>query len=118
MRSTISLGVPAGASKPAQRRTFKSGKPDSASVGTVGAGRLVQIAQVLGMPIDALLQGLNAPSRKTTQADDPFVLLSNGAAVRLAQAFAQISDRQIRNALVSLAEGIAAGRRRPDKSAA
>ena len=84
----------------------------------VGAGRLVQIAQTLGLPIDTLLQGLNTPSRKTPQADDPFVLLSNGAAVRLAQAFSQISDRQIRNALVSLAEGIAAGRKRPDKSAA
>jgi transcriptional regulator with XRE-family HTH domain len=84
----------------------------------VGAGRLVQIAQILGIPIDALLQGLNAPTRKTLQADDPLELLSTGAAVRLAQAFSQISDRQIRNALVSLAEGIAAGRRRPDKSAA
>jgi transcriptional regulator with XRE-family HTH domain len=84
----------------------------------VGAGRLVQIAQILGIPIDALLQGLSAPTRKTLQADDPLELLSTGAAVRLAQAFSQIPDRQIRNALVSLAEGIAAGRRRPDKSAA
>jgi transcriptional regulator with XRE-family HTH domain len=84
----------------------------------VGAGRLVQIAQTLGLPIDTLLQGLNTPGRKPVQGDDPFVLLSNGAAVRLAQAFSQISDRQIRNALVSLAEGIVAGRKRPDKSAA
>lgn len=84
----------------------------------VGAGRLVQIAQILGVPIDALLEGLNAPTRKTVQADDPLELLSTGAAVRLAQAFSQISDRQIRNALVSLAEGIVAGRRRSDKSAA
>ena len=84
----------------------------------VGAGRLVQIAQILGVPVDALLQGLTAPIRKTVQVDDPFVLLSTGAAVRLAQAFSQISDRQIRNALVSLAEGIVAGRRRPDKTAA
>ena len=84
----------------------------------VGAGRLVQIAQVLGVPIDTLLEGLNAPTRKTVQAEDPLELLSTGAAVRLAQAFSQISDRQIRNALVSLAEGIVAGRRRPDKSAA
>ena len=84
----------------------------------VGAGRLVQTAQILGIPIDTLLQGLNAPTRKTLRADDPLELLSTGAAVRLVQAFSQISDRQIRNALVSLAEGIAGGRRRPDKSAA
>jgi transcriptional regulator with XRE-family HTH domain len=76
----------------------------------VGAGRLVQIAQILGMQLDALLRGLNAAPRKTVQVDDPFVLLSSGHAVRLAQAFAQIPDRQIRLALVSLAEGIAAAR--------
>jgi transcriptional regulator with XRE-family HTH domain len=84
----------------------------------VGAGRLVQTAQILGIPIDTLLQGLNAPTRKIVQADDPLELLSTGAAVRLVQAFSQIDDRQIRNALVSLAEGIAGRRRRPDKTAA
>jgi transcriptional regulator with XRE-family HTH domain len=77
----------------------------------VGAGRLVQIAQVLGMPLNELLRGLNPSPRKTAQADDPAELLSSGHAVRLAQAFAQIPDRQIRVALVSLAEGIAAARR-------
>jgi transcriptional regulator with XRE-family HTH domain len=84
----------------------------------VGAGRLVQIAQVLGMPVDALLQGLATSQRRTARPDDPFALLSNGPAVRLAQAFAQISDRQVRGALVSLAEGIAAANRGPGKSAA
>ncbi len=84
----------------------------------VGAGRLVQIAQVLGTPVDVLLQGLGTGKRSTVRPDDPFVLLSSGPAVRLAQAFAQISDRQVRGALVSLAEGIAAANRRPGKSAA
>jgi transcriptional regulator with XRE-family HTH domain len=77
----------------------------------VGAGRLVQITQILGMPLDALLRGLSPAPRKTIQADDPFDLLSSGHAVRLAQAFAQIPDRHIRLALVSLAEGIATARR-------
>jgi transcriptional regulator with XRE-family HTH domain len=74
----------------------------------VGAGRLVQITQVLGLALDALLQGLNTEPSKTTQANDPFDLLSSGHAVRLAQAFAQIPDREVRLALVSLAEGIVA----------
>jgi len=77
----------------------------------VGAGRLVQIAQVLALPLSELLRGLNAGPRKPIQADDPSDLLSSGHAVRLAQAFAQIPDRQIRLALVSLAEGIVAVRR-------
>jgi hypothetical protein len=71
----------------------------------------VQIAQILGMALDALLRGLSAAPRKTMPVDDPFDLLSSGHAVRLAQAFAQIPDRQIRLALVSLAEGIATARR-------
>jgi transcriptional regulator with XRE-family HTH domain len=74
----------------------------------VGAGRLVQITQVLGLALDALLQGLNTEPSTTTQANDPFDLLSSGHAVRLAQAFAQIPDREVRLALVSLAEGIVA----------
>jgi transcriptional regulator with XRE-family HTH domain len=77
----------------------------------VGAGRLVRIAQVLGIPLDELLRGLNPGPRKAIPADDPADLLSSGHAVRLAQAFAQIPDRQVRIALVSLAEGIAATRR-------
>ncbi len=81
----------------------------------VGAGRLVQIAQVLGLPVDALLQGLDTGQRKAVRTDDPFMLLSNGPAVRLAQAFAQISDRQVRLALVSFAEGIAKTSRRPER---
>jgi len=79
----------------------------------VGAGRLVQITEVLGMPLDGLLQGLNTEPRKTKQADDPLDLLSSGHAVRLAQAFAQIPDREIRLALVSLAEGIVAASQIP-----
>ncbi|HEY1545994.1 MAG TPA: helix-turn-helix transcriptional regulator [Xanthobacteraceae bacterium] len=77
----------------------------------VGAGRLVEIAHVLGVPLPALLRNLTPGPRKATQADDPFDLLSSGHAVRLAQAFAQIPDRQVRLALVGLAEGLAATRR-------
>jgi transcriptional regulator with XRE-family HTH domain len=77
----------------------------------VGAGRLVQIAQVLGVPVHTLLAGLSEAPRKPARADDPLKLLANGHAVRLAQAFSQIADRHVRVALVSLAEGIAAGAR-------
>jgi transcriptional regulator with XRE-family HTH domain len=75
----------------------------------IGAGRLVQIAQVLGMRAHNLLAGLDDTRGKPV--DDPLKLLANGHAVRLAQAFSRIGDRQIRLALVSLAEGIAAANR-------
>jgi len=72
----------------------------------VGAGRLAQIAMALDVPMEALLQGVQA-KRRARQEDDPLSLLSSGQAMRLARAFSRIGDGRIRVALVSLAEGIA-----------
>jgi len=74
----------------------------------IGAGRLAQIALALDVPMEALLQGVQATRRKARQHDDPLALLSSGQAMRLARAFSKIADGRIRIALVSLAEGIAA----------
>jgi transcriptional regulator with XRE-family HTH domain len=72
----------------------------------VGAGRLVQIAMALDVPVEALLQGVPTTKRKARQDDDPLALLSTGQAMRLARAFSKIADGRIRIALVGLAEGI------------
>jgi transcriptional regulator with XRE-family HTH domain len=74
----------------------------------VGAGRLAQIAMALDVPMDALLQGVQAIKRRARQDDDPLSLLSTNQAMRLARAFSKISDGRIRVAIVSLTEGIAA----------
>ena len=74
----------------------------------VGAGRLAQIAMALDVPMDALLQGVQAIKRRGRQDDDPLSLLSTNQAMRLARAFSKISDGRIRVAIVSLTEGIAA----------
>jgi transcriptional regulator with XRE-family HTH domain len=74
----------------------------------VGAGRLAQIAMALDVPMDALLQGIQAIKRRARQDDDPLSLLSTNQAMRLARAFSKIADGRIRVAIVSLAEGIAA----------
>jgi transcriptional regulator with XRE-family HTH domain len=73
----------------------------------VGAGRLAQIAMALEVPMEALLQGVQAIKRRARADDDPLSLLSTGQAMRLARAFSKIADGRIRIALVSLAEGIA-----------
>jgi len=77
----------------------------------VGAGRLTQIASALDVPLDALLQGVEPGKRNPPAGDDPMALLSSSHAMRLAQAFARISDGEIRGALVSLAEEIASKER-------
>ena len=74
----------------------------------VGAGRLAQIAMALDVPMDALLQGIQAIKRRARQDDDPLSLLSTNQAMRLARAFSKIADGRIRVAIVSLTEGIAA----------
>ena len=73
----------------------------------VGAGRLAQIAMALDVPMEALLQGVQAIRRRARQEDDPLALLSTGQAMRLARAFSRITDSRVRVAIVSLAEGIA-----------
>jgi transcriptional regulator with XRE-family HTH domain len=77
----------------------------------VGAGRLAQIAMALDVPMEALLQGVQAIKRRSRPGDDPLALLSSGQAMRLARAFSKIGDGRIRIALVSLAEGIASEER-------
>ena len=74
----------------------------------IGAGRLAQVAMGLDVPMEALLQGVQATKRKSRPDQDPLALLSSSQAMRLARAFSRIADGRIRIALVSLAEGIAA----------
>jgi transcriptional regulator with XRE-family HTH domain len=73
----------------------------------VGASRLVQIAQALRVPTEALFQRLESAQPKKVQGDDPLALLSNGQAMRIARAFSTISDARIRIAIVTLIESIA-----------
>jgi len=83
----------------------------------IGAGRLAQIAVALDVPMEALLQGVQAIKRKARPDDDPLALLSSSQAMRMARAFSKIANGRIRVALVSLAEGIASRGRRRDPDA-
>ena len=71
----------------------------------VGASRLVQIAQALNVPLDALFQRVDARPKKDT-LDDPLALLADGQTLRVARAFSEISDSRVRVAIMSLVETI------------
>ncbi len=73
----------------------------------VGASRLVQIAQALHVPLDALFQRVEAPAAKKNGGEDPLALLANGQAMRVARAFSTITDSRTRMAIVTLIEAIA-----------
>jgi len=73
----------------------------------VGASRLVQIAQALQVPLDALFQRVDGARPKKDGLDDPLALLADGQTMRVARAFSEISDSRIRIAIVTLVESIA-----------
>jgi len=87
----------------------------------VGASRMVQIAQALRVPLDTLFQRIDSGPPKAEHGDDPLALISNGQALRVARAFATISNNEVRSAVVALIEAIAEKHRgyiTPDSAAA
>jgi len=73
----------------------------------VGASRLVQIAQALQVPLDALFQRVDGARLKKDALEDPLALLADGQTMRVARAFSGISDSRTRTAIVMLVETIA-----------
>ena len=71
----------------------------------VGASRLVQIADVLKVPITSLFAGVDRHATKDTKS--PQELLADTAALKLLKGFGDISDRSLRSALVHLVTHIA-----------
>ena len=71
----------------------------------VGSGRLVRVADALGVPVTALLLGTS--STMSAPEPSPVALIAAAHPLRLVQAFATIEDKGVRRALMSLTEGIA-----------
>lgn len=74
----------------------------------VGASRLMQIAHALKVPVTAFFEGVSeAPVDHDAALRSPAALLATPHALRLAQAFAQIPDANLRLSVVTLVEKIA-----------
>jgi transcriptional regulator with XRE-family HTH domain len=72
----------------------------------VSAGRLQRIAAVLGVPV-TVFYGMSAGRvKKSDTPDDAFVYLQARGAVRVARAYAGISSRATKNALLVLVEAL------------
>jgi transcriptional regulator with XRE-family HTH domain len=80
----------------------------------VGASRLAQIASALGVPIPSLFQGVEESD--TGDFSSPHELLSDANAIRLAEAFAEIRDSQIRRTIVELVTRMAGKMKTATKS--
>ncbi len=74
----------------------------------VGSGRLARIAEIFGMPIEALFDGAT-DSRQGVHRTSPLDLIAEKEPFQLVEAFAQIKNRGLRRSIVNLVERIAAG---------
>jgi transcriptional regulator with XRE-family HTH domain len=98
--------------------TFQQVQKYEKGVNRVGAGRLVKIAAALDLPVMTLLDGIPGVGRKTA-TPAALALIAHAQPLRIVKAFAAIDDKDVRRALMNLAEGIARlAQRRISRSAA
>src|SRR6266850_881091 len=83
--------------------SFQQIQKYEAGVNRVAPGRLTQMADILGVPVQALFEGAQADAGEQS---DHRALLTDPAALRLLQAFDTIEDAAIRSAILHLIECI------------
>jgi transcriptional regulator with XRE-family HTH domain len=86
--------------------TFQQVQKYERGTNRVGASRLTQIATALNMPITAFFEGIKH-SPTTEQENLPLDLIADAQALKLAQAFAGISDADLRRTIVQFVKQIA-----------
>lgn len=102
--------------------TFQQVQKYEKGVNRIAAGRLFEIAQVLGITITYFYEGvddmLNIPHRMNVQEDEhpPSLPIMDGEAVELVKAYQNIDDKYLRRSLLETIQAAAA--RKPAESAA
>jgi len=94
--------------------TFQQVQKYENGTNRIGAGRLMRIAQVLGVPVTTLL-GVNDTTEIKSSARRKIAsslkLLTLSSALRLLRSYELINDGKIRRSIVKLVESIATRRR-------
>ena len=100
----------------ALRLTFQQIQKYEKGTNRVSAGRLHQISQIFGVPVDALFEGQEGPAAEPTAGkgrgagrDDPLPseLFSAGETIALIRAYYQIADPEARDRLLQLVKALA-----------
>jgi transcriptional regulator with XRE-family HTH domain len=94
--------------------TFQQVQKYENGTSRIGAGRLMRIAHVLGVPVATLL-GVNDTttirSSERGKVSSALKLLTVSSALRLLRSYERINDDKIRRSIVKLVESIASRRR-------
>jgi transcriptional regulator with XRE-family HTH domain len=88
--------------------TFQQVQKYEKGANRVGAGRLTQIADVLGVPLSTLFDG-TPNSAQATANQPPRALLAKPHSLRLLQSFDKIRSDAARMALLQLVESLSQG---------
>jgi transcriptional regulator with XRE-family HTH domain len=88
--------------------TFQQVQKYEKGANRVGAGRLTQIADVLGVPLSTLFDGA-ASGSQTSANQPPRALLAKPHSLRLLQSFDKIRSESARMALLQLVESLSQG---------
>ena len=87
--------------------TFQQVQKYEKGANRVGASRLTQIADVLGVPLLALFDGSSTAAQQAEPEDTPRALLANPHSLRLLQGFDRIGSDAARAALLQLVDALA-----------
>ncbi len=86
--------------------TFQQVQKYEKGTNRVSAGRLQRIADLLGIPVTFFYDGVGARTKKRDMLDPMLAFVQTKGAVRLMRAYAEISSRTTKYALVVLAESL------------
>ena len=96
--------------------TFQQVQKYEKGVNRIGAGRLFQVAYILGVPIDYFYEGVNgmgegAPGFAEPGGSSPPVMefLSSGEGLQLSLAFMKIKDPKVRKRVLDLVKSLSDG---------
>src|ERR1700760_4170713 len=88
--------------------TFQQVQKYEKGVNRIGAGRLFEIARILGVPIDFFYDGVGAPAEGLVDATPPGMeFMSSGEGLELSLAFMKIKDPKVRKRVLDLVKSLA-----------
>jgi transcriptional regulator with XRE-family HTH domain len=87
--------------------TFQQVQKYEKGVNRIGAGRLYEVARILGVPIDFFYEGVGATAGNATESGPPVMeFVSSGEGLQLSLAFMKIKDPKVRKRVLDLVKSL------------